>query len=228
VDEYPYIKATTLPAKVKNGDQLALHFCASTTYSTTRKVSLHYGSHEDEAMLKTLSAPPPPLPLPPPPRRPPPSPSPPPPHVPPSPPPSPSPPPPLAPPPAYMSAAVSLIFDTAADTYSFALKVGRCRLTVSKPELKARLVSALDTKSGEPLSNVAFNFNLRRYSKVFFEVGCFNATIELGAEQNAAHDTAQAIFGTFFLDCPKVGWCRLTISKPELKARLVSALETKM
>ena len=25
-----------------------------------------------------------------------------------------------------------------------------------------------------------------------------------------------------------VGWCRLTVSKPELKARLVSALETKM
>jgi len=34
---------------------------------------------------------------------------------------------------------------------------------LSKPELKARLVSALE-KSDEPLSNVAFNFNLRRYT----------------------------------------------------------------
>jgi len=35
-----------------------------------------------------------------------------------------------------------------------------CRLTVSKPQLKARLVSACD----ETLSNVALNFNLRRYT----------------------------------------------------------------
>jgi hypothetical protein len=60
-----------------------------------------------------------------------------------------------------MTAAVSLIFDTAADTYSFALKVS-------------------------------------------FEVGCFSATIELGSNQTASNDTAQAIFGTFILDCAKV------------------------
>ena len=35
-------------------------------------------------------------------------------------------------------------------------------MSVSKPALKARLVPALDV----PLSNVAFNFNLRRYSLV--------------------------------------------------------------
>jgi len=45
-------------------------------------------------------------------------------------------------------------------------KVGRCRLAVSKPELKARLVSALETiNCDESLSNVAFKFKLRRYSK---------------------------------------------------------------
>jgi hypothetical protein len=57
--------------------------------------------------------------------------------------------------------------------------VGWCRLTVSKPA-KARMVSALETeicgtafkrwfqrlnlKHEKPLSNVAFNFNLRRYT----------------------------------------------------------------
>jgi len=58
------VKATTLPVKVKNGDKLALHLCASDAYSTPRTVSLHYGSHNDEATLKTTSAPPPPHPPP--------------------------------------------------------------------------------------------------------------------------------------------------------------------
>jgi hypothetical protein len=44
-------------------------------------------------------------------------------------------------------------------------KVGRCRLTVSNPVLKARLVSPLELECDEPLSNVAFTFNLRRYDK---------------------------------------------------------------
>jgi hypothetical protein len=42
--------------------------------------------------------------------------------------------------------------------------VGRCRLIVSKPVLKARLVSTLETKYDEPRSKFAFNFNLRRYT----------------------------------------------------------------
>jgi hypothetical protein len=49
-------------------------------------------------------------------------------------------------------------------------KVGRCRLTVSKPELKGRLVQRLKLNCDEPLSNVAFNFNMRRYTKVYREV----------------------------------------------------------
>jgi len=48
------------------------------------------------------------------------------------------------------------------------LEVGRCRLIVSKPVLNARLVSALETKYDELLSNVAFNFNLRRYIEAAF------------------------------------------------------------
>jgi hypothetical protein len=44
-------------------------------------------------------------------------------------------------------------------------EVRRCRFTVSKPELKARLVSALETIRDEALSSVAFNLNARRYSE---------------------------------------------------------------
>jgi len=39
-------------------------------------------------------------------------------------------------------------------------------VTVSKPELKARLVSALETDIDEPLSNVAVRFKLRRCNTV--------------------------------------------------------------
>ena len=48
------------------------------------------------------------------------------------------------------------------------LKVGRCRMTVSKPVLKAPMVSALEAiqRNSEALSNFAFKFNLRRYIKV--------------------------------------------------------------
>ena len=87
--------------------------------------------------------------------------------------------------------------------------MGRSRLTVSKPVLKARpvsVISALKLKCDEPLSNVAFNFNLRRYT----------------AEYLASPPPPE------YSPPPLVGRCRLPVSKPELKARLVSALETKM
>ena len=60
-------------------------------------------------------------------------------------------------------------------------------------------------KCDEPLSNVAFIFNLRRHTAV---------DNEWTGDAADAHVT--------------VGRCRLTVSKYELKARLVSALETKM
>ena len=49
-------------------------------------------------------------------------------------------------------------------------EVGRRRLTASKPELKPRLVSAngnqcLKPKCNEPLSNFAFDFDLRRHKE---------------------------------------------------------------
>jgi len=43
--------------------------------------------------------------------------------------------------------------------------VRRCSFTVSKPELKGRLISALETKNiDESLSGFAFNLNVRRFS----------------------------------------------------------------
>ncbi len=35
-------------------------------------------------------------------------------------------------------------------------------------------------------------------------------------------------FGGLTVSVPVVGWCRLLVSKPELKARLVLVLETQM
>jgi hypothetical protein len=44
-------------------------------------------------------------------------------------------------------------------------KVGRCRMTVSKSVMKAPMVSALDAKYDELLSDFAFKLNLRHCSK---------------------------------------------------------------
>jgi len=43
------------------------------------------------------------------------------------------------------------------------IMVGRCRLTVSNPSRKRAWFQQLKLKCDEPLSNFAFNFNLRRY-----------------------------------------------------------------
>jgi len=46
-------------------------------------------------------------------------------------------------------------------------KVGRCRLTLSNPVLKAPTASAIETTYDELLPNVTFTFNLRCYDKGF-------------------------------------------------------------
>ena len=72
------------------------------------------------------------------------------------------------------------------------IRVGRCRLTVSRPVLKALMVSAFETRKSYSAFNVcfqfsfAFNFNLRRYiqelisaaaelkqSREWFEAGAY-------------------------------------------------------
>jgi len=76
------------------------------------------------------------------------------------------------------------------------------------PVLKAPGTESLKPRYDELLSNFAFKFNLRHYTTV-------QATLE---EDHS----------NFVVAMNTVGRCRLTLSKPELKARLISALETKM
>jgi hypothetical protein len=66
-------------------------------------------------------------------------------------------------------------------------------------------------KCDEPLSNLAFNFNVRHYTTAFTALPYNHLDAFRLPTLNA-----------------KVGRCRLTLSNPELKARLLSALETKM
>jgi len=44
-------------------------------------------------------------------------------------------------------------------------EVGRCKLTLSKPKLKAPGTKRLKLNYVKPLSRFAFNFNLRRYGE---------------------------------------------------------------
>ena len=64
-------------------------------------------------------------------------------------------------------------------------------------------------KCDELLSNFAFNFNLRRYTK-------------------AAADLLPGGLEDMDVGLTLVGRCKLPVSKLKLKARLVSALETEM
>jgi len=76
-----------------------------------------------------------------------------------------------------------------------------------KPTLKEPGSKRLKLKYDGPLSNFGFNFSLRRYIVV-------------------------SVRGTMSVqdcitDCMyKVGWCRLTVSNPVLKAPMVAVLET--
>jgi hypothetical protein len=49
-------------------------------------------------------------------------------------------------------------------------QVGRCRLTLSKPKLKAPGTERLKLEYDEPLSSFAFTFNLRRYTQAAWSV----------------------------------------------------------
>ena len=102
--------------------------------------------------------------------------------------------------------------------------VGRCRLTLSNPRLKAAGTNRLELTYDGPLSNFAFSFNLRRYTMAESARGeALSRELEqLRGERRRLDDRGRE------LDAREVGRCRLTVSKPELKARLVSALETRM
>jgi hypothetical protein len=91
-------------------------------------------------------------------------------------------------------------------------EVGRYRLNLSNPSWKRVCFQStrVKLKCDYPLSNFAFNFNLRRYTEAILEVG----DDEIEAER--------------VLTEAEVGRCSLTVSTPELKACLFSALASKM
>jgi hypothetical protein len=77
------------------------------------------------------------------------------------------------------------------------------------------VVSALESEIRHKLlSRFAFKIDLRLYNESFHVEECVFA-VDQGVPGQACID-------------PKVGRCRLTVSKPELKAPLVSALETEI
>jgi hypothetical protein len=81
-----------------------------------------------------------------------------------------------------------------------------------KPVLQPPGIKRLTLKYDDPLSNFAFKFKLRRYN-------------------NVAPETVGQLYFKWIMPMTKdvqVGWCRLAASRPELKARLVPVLETKM
>jgi hypothetical protein len=92
-------------------------------------------------------------------------------------------------------------------------KVWRCRLNPVEARVETNCIQRLQLKYNEPLSNFAFNFHLRRYIKGMAELGATRAALY------REHVRTKSAW---------VGRCRLTVSKPELKARLVSVLETKL
>ena len=82
-----------------------------------------------------------------------------------------------------------------------------------KPTVKAPGIKLLKLKYDTPLSNFAFNFNWRRYTKGF-------------AIAAPPRPYPRRVLETFEKFPREAGQCRLPVSKPELKERLVSALET--
>jgi hypothetical protein len=74
----------------------------------------------------------------------------------------------------------------------------------------------LKLKCDEPLSNFAFNFNLRRYiMEAFTHIAAAINRVYKELTLSESHPLG----GT-------AGRCGMTVSKPELKARLVSAIST--
>ena len=71
--------------------------------------------------------------------------------------------------------------------------------------------------------NFAFNFNLRRYNAVLSDTDPYLSTYSYKIYTPNIIPTPKFWIGTPLI---VVGWCRLTVSKPESKAPMVSALET--
>jgi hypothetical protein len=97
---------------------------------------------------------------------------------------------------------------------AFCTKVRRCRLTVSNSFLNAPMVSALNCNPTELHEEIiAFKLNLRRYTKYAADAAALAVT--------AAADGAIAVADVL------VGHCSFAVSRPQLKSRMVSAIELK-
>jgi hypothetical protein len=102
------------------------------------------------------------------------------------------------------------------------------------PVLKPPGIERLKPEYDELLSKIAFNFNLRRY--------ILRSAARRNLTWRAAERCLRAAFGARFWRCAAtrhtlsdklllrrpVGRRRLSVSKPKLNARLVSALKTEM
>jgi len=86
-----------------------------------------------------------------------------------------------------------------------------------KPTMKAPGTKHLKLKYYELLSNVAFKLCFRRY---------IEGTMAKAWRTWYANFSELKRMGNILKRALKVGWCRLTVSKLELKARLVSGLAT--
>jgi len=90
-----------------------------------------------------------------------------------------------------------------------------------KLTLKAPGSKRLKLKYDELLSNVAFNFNLRRCITGRNDVNIHAAN----TKGRTARDVSESAAITREITQAMVRRCRLTVSKPALKAPMVSALE---
>jgi hypothetical protein len=105
-----------------------------------------------------------------------------------------------------------------------------------KPKLKPSGTKRLKLTYDGPVSNFAFNFNLRRYSMAACD-GENLLTVAVAPHQ--VYGPRDFLFlHNFLINAARmrvfgpgdnlVGWCRLSVSKPVLKAPMVSALEARI
>ena len=101
-----------------------------------------------------------------------------------------------------------------------------------KPKLTLPGTKRLKLKCDVPLSKFAFNFNLRRYNEEIVRVETENASLrERLDEAAAAAEDGRAPGPASYAGDDGAGKGRavqIDLIKPELKPRLVAALETKL
>jgi hypothetical protein len=109
-------------------------------------------------------------------------------------------------------------------------KVRRCKLNPVEAHVERVWFQRLKLNCDDPLSNVALNVNVRLYTKGQF-YNMYLANVRLASQTGSqavdwsTQNLSYLLPGTY-QDATWAGRCRLIVTKSELKARLVSALET--